>query len=423
MLAGCTGGGSDGDVQSLAAGIVQSDIDRGRYSAQVLFDVGLVLFTHPFTCAEGGGIGAPGVCAHDRLHGPESQACLDCHDNPVRDGGGTLATNVVRGGTTFESSLQRNPPHLFGIGYVEALALEINAQLAAARDGAVAQAAAQSDVTVALDAKGLHFGALTAHPDGSYEVAPEGIDADLVVKPYMAKGFVPTIRAQNLGAFPEHLGIQPTELAGAGVDGDGDGVVNELDPGRLSAVVAYQALLATPSFVAVSTRASGGGAIFSQIGCAGCHTPLLRLDTPTFWLADPDGGGLVLDLSTPVDQPRLARTSDGGPVLVPLFSDMKRHDLGPALADPMDENGVAAASFLTTRLWGLGSTAPYLHDGRATTIDDAVRWHGGEAQGSADAYAALDEATRGVLLDFLSSLVLQRTAGTANLPPGVEGPY
>jgi CxxC motif-containing protein (DUF1111 family) len=102
---------------------------------------------------------------------------------------------------------------------------------------------------------------------------------------------------------------------------------------------------------------------------------------------------------------------------------MKRHDLGPALADPIDSNGVSASVFLTTRLWGLGSTAPYLHDGRATTIDDAVQWHGGEAQAAHDAYVALDDASRGVLLDFLSSLVLQRAAGTANLPPGVEEPY
>jgi Di-haem oxidoreductase, putative peroxidase len=421
-LGGCVGGGSDGDPVALSATIPQSMIDRGAFSAEILFDTGLVLFTHDFTCAEGGGTGGPGQCLHDRLHGPETDSCLDCHNVPLRDGGGALSTNVFRGGDTIATSTQRNPPHLFGAGYVEALALEINAALAAERAAAVAQAAStHADVTAALTAKGIGFGQLVAHASGAVDVAPDGIDADLIAKPFMAKGFVPTIRAQNLGAFPGHLGIQPTESVGVGVDGDGDGVVNELDPGRLSAVVAYQVLLAAPSFVAAADDAPDGVALFQKIGCAACHVPLVRLENPSYLLADPADPtiGATLDLGDPTDSPRLARVSDRGPVLVPLFSDFKRHDLGPQLADPIDSNGVSAELFLTTRLWGVGSTAPYLHDGRASTLDEAIRWHGGEAQAAHDVYVALGPSDQGALLDFLSSLVLQRNAGTAPLPPGV----
>jgi Di-haem oxidoreductase, putative peroxidase len=426
LASACAGGGRDGDPQTLAATIDQAAIDRGAYSGELLFDTGLVLFTHAFTCAEGAGL-APD-CRHDRMHGPESAACLDCHNTPVRDGGGTLATNVFRGGSTFADSIQRNTPHLFGAGYVDMLAFEINRALADTRDGAVAHARSSgADVTVELRAKGLAFGSLTAHASGAFDVAPVGIDRDLIVKPWMAKGFVPSIRAQNLGAFPGHLGIEPTELAGVGVDGDGDGVVDELSAGRLSAVVAYEALLAAPTFVAASTAAERGGALFGQVGCAGCHTPLLRLDVPRYFLAAAAGGGagvgLSLDLADPTDGPRLPRTSDAGPVLVPLFSDLRRHDMGPALADPIDSNGVAASVFLTTRLWGVGSTAPYLHDGRAPTLDDAIRAHGGEAQAARDAYAALDDAARAAVIDFLSSLVLERRHGLAALPAGVEPTY
>jgi hypothetical protein len=418
---GCAGGTSDADPAALARVIDQSAIDRGDFSPDILFDTGLILFTHSFSCAEGGGTGGPGVCAHDRFNGPESTTCVDCHGVPVRDGGGALSSNVFRGGTTIANSTQRNTPHLFGAGYVEALAAEINAALAAERAQAIA-AAIDEDVTVDLRAKGIAFGRLTAHPGGAVDIAPEGIDADLIVKPFMAKGWAPSLRAQNLGAFPGHLGIQPTELVGFGVDGDGDGVINELDPGRLTSVVAYEALLAAPSFVAVSPRAAAGGPIFEQIGCAGCHVPLVRLEVPSDFLADPIDGrrGLALDLDAPVDQPRLGRTSDRGPVLVPLFSDFKRHDLGPALADPIDSNGVAAPLFLTTRLWGAGSTAPYLHDGRAATLDDAIRAHAGEAQAAHDAYLQLSASDQGTLLDFLSSLILQRTPGLAALPGGVS---
>jgi CxxC motif-containing protein (DUF1111 family) len=260
------------------------------------------------------------------------------------------------------------------------------------------------------------------HADGNATRTLVGIDADLTVRPFMAKGFVRTIREQNLGAFPGHLGIDPTELAGSGSDSDGDGVVNELDPGRLTAVVAYQAMIAAPSFHAVSAQAADGLPVFTTVGCASCHTPILRLDNPTLFLPDPSAptSGVSIDLTAPVDVPRLSRTSSAGPVLVPLFSDLKRHDMGPELADPIPLQGVPA-QFTTTPLWGLGSTAPYLHDGRATDIDSAIRLHGGEGAAARDAYVALSDGQRSKLIDFLSSLVLERGSGLSTTPPGVSG--
>lgn len=68
--------------------------------------------------------------------------------------------------------------------------------------------------------------------------------------------------------------------------------------------------------------------------------------------------------------------------------------------------GSGAAVFLTANLWGVGSTAPYLHDGRATTLTEAILAHGGEAAGSRAAFQTLGPREQEQLLAFLHNLVL-----------------
>ena len=92
----------------------------------------------------------------------------------------------------------------------------------------------------------------------------------------------------------------------------------------------------------------------------------------------------------------------GGGIEVPLYADLKRHDMGPELAEsfghPLD------AQFTTARLWGGADTAPYLHDGRATTLFDAIEFHGGEAQDGRDAFMALAAENQLALIGFLKKL-------------------
>ena len=80
--------------------------------------------------------------------------------------------------------------------------------------------------------------------------------------------------------------------------------------------------------------------------------------------------------------------------------------MGPRLAEQIDEVGTGASIFLTENLWGVGSTAPYLHDGRATTLTEAILLHGGEAQTSRDNFAKLTVAQRNDVLAFLNNQVL-----------------
>jgi CxxC motif-containing protein (DUF1111 family) len=101
-----------------------------------------------------------------------------------------------------------------------------------------------------------------------------------------------------------------------------------------------------------------------------------------------------------------------------LFSDLRRHDMGPALADPSQSSAASAAHpdaaaaerrippsyFLTRPLWGLAESAPYMHDGRAITLHDATLAHGGEADKARAAYLALPPAEQRALQVFLLSL-------------------
>ena len=73
-----------------------------------------------------------------------------------------------------------------------------------------------------------------------------------------------------------------------------------------------------------------------------------------------------------------------GRAVIQRYSDSRLHDMGPGLADPIDAYGIGASVWPTRGLAGVGSTGPWLHDGRATTLDEAILAHGGEAADSRD---------------------------------------
>jgi hypothetical protein len=105
----------------------------------------------------------------------------------------------------------------------------------------------------------------------------------------------------------------------------------------------------------------------------------------------------------------LAVPRRGGFVVRGIWSDFRHHDLGERFAEVyVDRRGQARTlrSFRTPPLWGVGSTAPYGHDGGSMTLDDVIRRHGGEAAAAALAYAAASAADREALIAFLRTLVL-----------------
>jgi CxxC motif-containing protein (DUF1111 family) len=80
--------------------------------------------------------------------------------------------------------------------------------------------------------------------------------------------------------------------------------------------------------------------------------------------------------------------------------------MGRDLAESVDEIGTGKSVWLTKELWGVGSTAPYLHDGRATTLTEAILEHGGEAAAARENFERLALADQAALIAFLDNLVL-----------------
>ena len=102
-----------------------------------------------------------------------------------------------------------------------------------------------------------------------------------------------------------------------------------------------------------------------------------------------------------------------GSDLVRLYSDLKRHAMGPGLADPHDHpSGIPKDVFLTRPLWGLADTAPYMHDGSLATLEDVVQFYvdGGRANSHLDEKMQpleLTDTERKNLIAFLEALSRQ----------------
>jgi hypothetical protein len=419
-----------------------------------------------------------------RVTGPNAQSCNSCHNLPTDDGAGGSSSNVHRDpqhSGVLNKFIQRNTPHTFGAGAVQRLAEEMTDVLRSIRDSAQTQACnSGGSVTKSLTANGISYGSITVKRTATnpckvtfITTAIKGIDPDLVVRPYQWKGSVAFLRDFNRGAAHNELGMQASEIAGEGVDGDDDGVANELTVGDLTALSVYLAAQPRPtSLIELHVQRlipplsqndinsiARGALRFAQVGCANCHMPVLKINNPVFsepsqnaiyrdavlthgtalramsdvigprdpLVAAPTTTIAGLDPALPVsfdltkDQPdnqikdgsgnviyRLGsfRKDSSGKTLVELFGDLKRHDMGSALAEDIDEVGTGASVFLTENLWGVGSTAPYLHDGRATTLSEAIIAHGGEGLTSKNAFLGLSDAQKQDLVNFLNNLVL-----------------
>ena len=108
----------------------------------------------------------------------------------------------------------------------------------------------------------------------------------------------------------------------------------------------------------------------------------------------------------------------GSFVVENIFTDFKRHDLGKNFHE-RNYDGTMQTEFLTTPLWGVGSTAPYGHDGRSINLTEVILRHAGEAVEEAARFERLGDILRGTVLDFLNSLIIFPPDDTAsNLNPG-----
>jgi hypothetical protein len=354
----------------------------------------------------------------------------------------------------------RDAPHLFGLGLKEMLADEITADLRAIRATAVRLASrAGSPVTRRLTSKGISYGRIRALPGGAVDTSDvEGVDADLRVRPFFHHGGTISLREFIVGALRNEMGLAmaddpdlvaarfgPVKTAGGMVlNGLTDTIEKPpVDEGDIGTIEQRTALVDFLEFYLLNYFKAGTGErtlnerrgrrLFNDLGCATCHVPKLRIqrdrrvaDVETAF--DPDHGNLNrlfatarLLLANPdsVGQAGVAKIPAYQPFVVEnIFTDFKRHDLGPNFYE-RNYDGTLRTHFMTTPLWGVGSTAPYGHDGRSINLTEVILRHGGEAREASEAFAALSPRNRDAVVAFLSALVLFPPEDTAsNLDPG-----
>jgi hypothetical protein len=452
----------------------QDRINAGQVSFDTLFKGGKELFRARFNKFDGqgrpemtsGGNIFPGPQGirppfkdFFRTGGPDTGTCWSCHNVPRTGGAGDFnslmftglhALNPPEHNTTPNLTNPRQGPSIFGAGALEMLAREMTVDLHAIRDAAKAAAAASGqDQTVSLVTKGVSFGSLTVRgSDGKIDPTNiQGIDWDLIVKPFTHKGTGVSLRGFSVGGSFLHLGMSAVERFGTG-DEDKDGVAVEFTLGDVTAMTLWMAGLPTPGRVIPKERArrdamNRGEQLFSQIQCASCHTPAMVLNVPVFSEPSPyNGQGLLkvtdvpapfrFDLTEEGPRPRPEKLK-GGKALIRAFTDFKRHDLN----DPVDPDGplgpinhfnneqlpggsvrgqapasdftIAAPNlstrvFMTEHIWDCGNTMQYGHGGDLSTLSMTVKAHGGEAAASRAAFDALDAQDKACVIEFLRSL-------------------
>jgi CxxC motif-containing protein (DUF1111 family) len=204
----------------------------------------------------------------------------------------------------------------------------------------------------------------------------------------------PSLRQQDAGAFRGDMGITsdlfPEEECTAAQEAclaAPSGGAPEVDAQKLDAVTFYSRMLAVPARRDVDgTEVLRGRRLFrNELECAKCHVP--RLETGTVENA-----------------PELSKQ-----VIFP-YTDLLLHDMGPELADHRPDFEASGMEWRTPPLWGIGLVETvnrhtrFLHDGRARSLEEAILWHGGEAERSRERFRTLSATDRAALLRFLESL-------------------
>jgi len=206
----------------------------------------------------------------------------------------------------------------------------------------------------------------------------------------------PTLSQQVAAAFRDDIGItsrlfpeesctpsQQSCLQSAKLS---EHTAEEIPDKLLSLVVTFNSLLGVPPMRNQgSERVAKGRSLFNQAGCHQCHTP---------------------SYTTASDY---ADASLANQTIWP-YTDLALHDMGSELADGVIEGSANGREWRTAPLWGIGlqqkitGQQRFLHDGRARTIEEAILWHGGEANAAREKFKQLSKEQRQSLIFFVNSI-------------------
>lgn len=453
---------SIGETPTIENHMSQQDIEMKEISLNKVIKHGQKVFDARFNELDGRGRpattggGAPrdphGQPEFLRTSGPDANSCAGCHSQPRSGGAGDFVANVfvlaqtldpVTMSVSPEFSNERNTLGMFGAGAIEMLAREMTDDLIAIRESALelSQSSAVS-IRLPLMTKGISFGHITVTENGLIDPSEiEGIDWDLIVKPFHQKGAVVSLREFTNNAMNHHHGIQTTERFGEYTDPDQDGIENELSAGDVTATTVFQAALPAPSQKYPThpkkiKAAKNGEKVFADIGCGGCHVPELTLSSRKFSEPNPynpSGNLTPFDVSAVISWD-MTKFNNRGSLLkkykkkgakIRAFTDLKRHNLCDndfnhfcneqvtqgnlaGFADP-DNFTIApqprpTEEFLTRKLWDVANSDPYGHRGDLSTMTEAINQHGGAARTTRDTYFDLSYYDQASVIEFLKTM-------------------
>jgi Di-haem oxidoreductase, putative peroxidase len=381
-----------------------------------------------------------------------ADSCAACHGLPRGSAG--------FGGDVVTRPDSRNAPHLFGLGLKEMLADEITDELRDIRRDAIEDAknfrtSVRRTLRTSSRKGSIFFGTILARPDGSVDTSDvEGVDSDLRVRPFFLHGETMSIREFLVGAFNAEMGLESSDPdlrnaeafggqrivtpAGMVLDGrfdrieqppanstthdaDNDGVLNEIPTSIVDFMEFYLLHYFKPGTGEVTSETSSGRSSFISLGCAACHIPDLTIDDDRR-VADVEtthdpargnpfnrlfatAGTSFTAINDGTGFPTLKRPNLGSFVVRNIFTDFKRHDLGPNFHE-INFDGTIRTHFLTTPLWGVGTSGNYGHDGRSQDLLTVILRHGGEAQQARNNFASASSTTRRAVIAFLNTLIL-----------------
>lgn len=211
------------------------------------------------------------------------------------------------------------------------------------------------------------------------------------------KAETPSIITQSGDAAHNDMGVSSPYFPGqtcmpaqtdciAARDGGDPEQPHEMVAEQLDALHAYLAFLAVPARGHLDNpMVMRGEELFADIGCASCHKPAVVTG----------------------DDHKFRRLRDKK---IQPFTDLLLHDMGEGLSDHRPSFLAEGNEWRTAPLWGIGllervnGHTRLLHDGRARGFEEAILWHGGEAEGAKEAFRSLDAADREAIVKFLKSL-------------------
>ncbi len=265
---------------------------------------------------------------------------------------------TLKNGAILPSSVMtsfRVPPPVFGLGLLEAIP--------------------EDEILAHADPEDANGDGISGRPNYVWDI----IAQIRALGRFGRKANQPHLLQQAAGAYFNDMGVTNPFVHGGAEQTD-------IDQNIVRSVEFYVQTIAVPRASRLDdAEVKRGERNFKEIGCVGCHIPSFQTRTHPLHA---------------LENQRIFP-----------YTDMLLHDMGEGLTDGRPDFEASANEWRTSPLWGIGitatilsNTATYLHDGRARTLEEAILWHGGEAERAREAFLAMSKDQRDAIITFLESL-------------------